>query len=98
MAILLQYQVGSCWSLVNPDEMAGCFTYFATLQDAAKAALDYGTGIRPLEVDVDIQLWGRQALIDYMGKAYKVVQKNWSEVEHVPVIRVKSVLEQLAGL
>ena len=96
MAILLQYQVGTCWSNVTPDELAGGLSYYATLQDAAKAALDYGTGIKPMEVYVDLVRFPEYRL-DYLGKPFKYVNKNWSDVM-APVIRMQSVLEHLAGL
>ena len=71
MAMFMQYQVGSCWSSVEDNKLAGCLSYYADLKDAAKHAHEVGTGVQPMEVfvDLDHQPEGR---LDYLGKPFQM--------------------------
>ena len=96
MAMFMKYQVGSCWSAVEDNKLAGCLSYYADLKDAAKHALEVGTGVQPMEVYVDLELWGPKGRLDYLDKPFKSVSTHWSEVKPQPVIRLREALELIA--
>lgn len=95
MAVFIKYQVGTCWSSVEEHKLAGCFTYFANICDAAEYALEMGTGVQPMEVYVDLNLFPELAF-DIKGNRFKSANKNWGDHDCQPVIRHEEVLRLLA--
>ena len=95
MAMFMQYQVGSCWSSVEDNKLAGCLSYYADLKDAAKHAHEVGTGVQPMEVFVDLDHQPEGSL-DYLGKPFQMRAMGWTPPHEHLLLRLPAALEQLA--
>lgn len=69
---VIKWKVGTCWSTVNPSDVAGCLYYYANFDDALAHARENYTAPVRIVVYIDNHPSSR---VDYLGNTFEVYKK-----------------------